>query len=1005
MIRSYVQESIRKEMKPTEPSEIGTTVDQSPPSTALSSTESSIPRPSSSALAKSTARFPRPKNSTLSHPINFEGQSRMLNRVSAHITTVTSRPTSPLKNQVLSDKDPSDGTIVKSHITGSLVKVYGSVLGRPGSLPSMQCHTCSQVFLPDATIYPSPTLPDTYLCRECFESDEGASRGTCEACHKPVFGLLKVEGGPPVENAGRIWHASCFRCNGCEKDIAASPMVDILGRPCCESCFDQCLEKGSPSPAPKRSRVKSIDKDNYVGTVKRGGKESMGSREGSPVMDELSKRLGLVPSPNSSPPSPSSSVSPRTGGRVAGEISPTIERLARKLNGLGISNASNTSPLLSRRDSQHPTNLPSLSTTPFGAPESTPEGRVSISSSTSCSTSPRSFDSTSSLSMSTTSTAISSPADSPPSTRNKELEGLEKDETPASSTVSYASTNTVATQSPRTSDMVDRRETPAWTSPSTFLDPQGMYRMGDYLERENPPPKGNSQGNKLPHLRNTADSGSPVSSSGQRTPIKNSTPTRARPRESFNNDSTPTSSSKTTTPTAQSAVGPHSRRLSSSFKSPTGTKQSPLHVFTTPEALVNAKCDACGRPLLAQDMRGRIVTVPKGPTLSTNQSSKDESHDNSKRAETPVERYHHTCFRCATCGDAFGELDGKANFIREEGRVVHVSCASPLRVVRTNIPVPSKKVMDPTTFNRSSTVPDTISRIPASKPRTMTSSRATTPPAPVSPTSSGRFICGGCHNTVFQMEKGVVTGPQGSKWHMGCLVCGGKDWKARKEAQRRKNEGNEIGCGKKLDSQARTDRYGQVWCRDCMTLLSPSRDPSPVGRGILQPMNTGNGTTYGRLNFAFPQTSRKNSDASGRIDHLISHFTGSGETISSSSSVFDSVSPSLVRTHFTGRSASPSDKEPLHWEYFLHHRGNYSSDNGSGLPVTHRPMSMLGLFRSTSPVKNHATGGGAMSVLSPQVTGGGLPVTRPRPKSVMSIRGGISHRGIELVRQMTGTES
>jgi hypothetical protein len=104
-----------------------------------------------------------------------------------------------------------------------------------------------------------------------------------------------------------------------------------------------------------------------------------------------------------------------------------------------------------------------------------------------------------------------------------------------------------------------------------------------------------------------------------------------------------------------------------------GTKQSPLHAFTTPEALVDAKCDACARPLLAQDMRGRIVTVPKGSTSSTSQSSEDESDGLSKRAQIQVERYHHTCFRCATCGDAFGELDGKANFIREEGRAVHVS--------------------------------------------------------------------------------------------------------------------------------------------------------------------------------------------------------------------------------------------------------------------------------------------------------------------------------------------
>lgn len=67
------------------------------------------------------------------------------------------------------------------------------------------------------------------------------------------------------------------------------------------------------------------------------------------------------------------------------------------------------------------------------------------------------------------------------------------------------------------------------------------------------------------------------------------------------------------------------------------------------------------------------------------------------------------------------------------------------------------------------------------------------------------------------MEKGVVPGPQSSKWHVLCLVCGGKDWKAKSlEAKRWGLDDTEIGCGKKLDSQARTDRLGRAYCRDCM---------------------------------------------------------------------------------------------------------------------------------------------------------------------------------------------
>lgn len=95
---------------------------------------------------------------------------------------------------------------------------------------------------------------------------------------------------------------------------------------------------------------------------------------------------------------------------------------------------------------------------------------------------------------------------------------------------------------------------------------------------------------------------------------------------------------------------------------------------------------------------------------------------------------------------------------------------------------------------------------------------------------------------------------------------------------------------------------------------------------------------------------------------------------------------------------------------------------GGGLPVTHayatpRPHSVVGHARNVGmvPLKSQWTGssttsstggggGGGGGLLSPQTTGGGLFVTRPRPKSVLGSRGmgGSSHRGIELVRQMTG---
>ncbi len=106
-------------------------------------------------------------------------------------------------------------------------------------------------------------------------------------------------------------------------------------------------------------------------------------------------------------------------------------------------------------------------------------------------------------------------------------------------------------------------------------------------------------------------------------------------------------------------------------RTPAGNSSSSLQKFTTPEALLNAKCDGCARPLLMQDMRGRIVTVPKSCITCDTDEVNGMASNHVK--EIQVERYHHACFRCTTCGDHFGELDGRANFVREDGKAVHVS--------------------------------------------------------------------------------------------------------------------------------------------------------------------------------------------------------------------------------------------------------------------------------------------------------------------------------------------
>lgn len=91
-----------------------------------------------------------------------------------------------------------------------------------------------------------------------------------------------------------------------------------------------------------------------------------------------------------------------------------------------------------------------------------------------------------------------------------------------------------------------------------------------------------------------------------------------------------------------------------------------------------------------------------------------------------------------------------------------------------------------------------------------------TSPTQTQPRFGSSNTCPGCSSVVYPMEKGVVNGPQGVRWHAACLVCGGKNWRMLQE--RNRGDAKVPGCGKKLDSQARGDRTGQVWCRECMVI-------------------------------------------------------------------------------------------------------------------------------------------------------------------------------------------
>jgi uncharacterized protein with PIN domain len=241
-------------------------------------------------------RFPR--------PLSTAGPcfSRTDNRISQHIASTTAQRTPfATKHNALSltgSPGSSPADVITSPDNVTLAKAYGSILQRPDTLPIHTCARCSTIFPPDATIYPDPQAPhDTapgFLCRPCFAA-QGGSKGNCADCGREVLTVTK-EGGF-IENAGRVWHKRCFRCNNCHKSIGNAPIVDLYGRPSCSECFNGCLDR-------KESLRKPLEPLNNMGGMR--GK----SRESSPALEELSERLGIKRQVSSDTPTRETSTSP-----------------------------------------------------------------------------------------------------------------------------------------------------------------------------------------------------------------------------------------------------------------------------------------------------------------------------------------------------------------------------------------------------------------------------------------------------------------------------------------------------------------------------------------------------------------------------------------------------------------------------------------------------------------------------------------------------------------------
>ena len=755
----------------------------------------------------STKRFPRPHSTV--NTVNLSS------RVSTHIEKSTaSRPSSPLKNQYRLENLENATDIIASPNGQVLAKAYGSILQPKGTLTSFACAICLTPFEPDATIYPDPLAGSDprFLCKQCFTVN-GGSKGDCVACSKPVL-VLKSEGGY-IENSGRLWHKRCFLCEGCQKDISAQPMVDLLGKPSCADCFDTCLKRDSPRRH-ESPRVDREEKKSNLGGVRSGNR----SRQGSPALEELEQKLGIFTrSRESSPMLETPTKSSTTRPPPSPLSSPTHTPSKSPHSARFVSPMRENSPLLDRVRARTMSDQPSPHQSPSigdGSPKSrrtydslkTPERSTNREPSKS---SPNIFstppDSSPKPNM-TTEEAVEemkqrflnsarsspSPTASPqpptplPHTPPSRIPVLSQDVTLSSSTSWEINPNRIL--SPPASMLVDSKFL-------SFPDPSSsstapLRTMSSVSLFEQPVPQADQE-LLSSELLSTPD----PSKNAIRTPKLREITSPREPDVFFStpelgsdfSDCTSTSGPSTPpslplSPTARSDDDRPVKVEEVEEVTPLRTTPTPQSKRTSPTAAIpttitsDAKCSRCNLSLLNRN-GAKFVTVPE---------------DDPKKS---AKLYHTHCFRCSVCRGTFEDAQGgKTSFMKTDRGVCHVRCAPK----ETKTIAPSR-----TATNFSGAISTSISRRfeqpLASAPAHQTKF----------PKLGGSTSCPGCLKAVSPMEWGVVPGPSGTRWHSACLSCGGRERRGR--AGRRKP--GEPGCGKKLDSAAKCDPEGGIWCREC----------------------------------------------------------------------------------------------------------------------------------------------------------------------------------------------
>ncbi|KAI6007450.1 hypothetical protein EDD15DRAFT_61614 [Pisolithus albus] len=734
-----------------------------------------------------------PISPALTRLSNDEPNSPPQNKCTAPYHSVIAGPSSSKPTTA----PPSSSSIdldSKCNISGpdepDLLKAYGSVLQPKESLTAFACVICAVEFQPDATIYPDPRAFDSaarFLCQPCFVVN-GGSKGDCTACGRPVL-MLKGEGGF-VEASNYVWHKRCFRCNGCQKDIGDTPVVDLLGQPTCADCFggnfrrNSTLRRSTESPTFERGQRK-LSSVSQVGVTSQQGSAGVGRlelrsgvvkrREDSPALEELTQKLnGLLTRTREDSPTPTACRSHKSPN-ASHDSSPLLPRLEER-------NKFDSPSYLSLRGSDSSAiqteQFDSTPTRPVRQQFGTPDGKGNASSGR------LSLDAVEEMKR-----RFINQSDSVSSTNNpyRSLKSTRSSLTPSRipRISSLANDSQTLRHIASTSSLQSARL--SWT-PST---PDLVPDMSDTMTQSSAP----------------------------------SSPPAFSPRPRSNDDYEVGSKEMTT-------ITQVLRDRPKLVGTETPIQKESLRRLSIPAATLSpgSLCAKCGGSLFASGGTGRFVTVPE------------------PNANGPAKTYHTECFRCVICDGPFKELpNGKAVFVRSEGGSCHLECAppeqvhadstilsSPIKSALTQLPeLPfmenlkhRREVLQPCIvalpFHRAMSAPHR--QHPQLQPRM--GGLVVQPPVLV------------VIKAVSPMEFGVVPGPQGFRWHASCLVCGGK------KVNKMRRDKAQPGCGKRLDSAAKRDADGGVWCRECLLLL-PTRMRQPIEEKPLIMSFTGRSTGGG----------------------------------------------------------------------------------------------------------------------------------------------------------------